>query len=208
MAPGIALAVQANMSLIQFNRTTFTVLDLFLGYVIVFMFMSAPPPQPPTIQQIEENSDLRVVIDWTAGNCAKHDDDVDLWTLAPGAAKPVGYSHKSDHGMALLHDDLGPGGDPDSKCYEKAEAIIARAGEYIVNVHLYRARANGTPPVPVTLVISLKDDKGEWHPILTVIKPLAYEGQELTLARFALDDKKRLIPGSLNDLPAQLRSGS
>lgn len=189
----------------KFNALTIIVMDLFYCLIVIFMAQAAPPPQPMTRQQIEEYGDLKIDIVWRGPSCVIHDDDVDLWTLAPGGGA-VGYSHKTDHGMALLRDDLGPGGDADSKCEEYSIAAIARPGEYVANVHLYRARAAGKPPVPVTLVVSLKGDDGQWHNILTITKNLEYEGQELTLARFRLDDKKHLIPGSVNDLPFPLRS--
>ena len=130
------------------------------------------------------------------------DDDVDLWVEPPGGT-PVGYSNKTAPGMALLRDDLGPSADPDSLNDEITQANFLRAGEYVINAHLYRARTR--PPVQVELWVRVRrDDK--YYEILHLHRSLDSEGQELTLARFSLDKNGDLIPGSVNDLPMALRS--
>lgn len=132
----------------------------------------------------------------------KDDDDVDLWVLAPGST-PVGYSAKTAPGMALLRDDLGPSADPDSLNDEIAQANVLRAGEYAATAHLYRARTQ--PPIHVRLIVRIRKDN-KYIEILRVEKDITAEGEEVTLARWSLDDKGDLVPGSINDLPIQLRS--
>lgn len=145
---------------------------------------------------------MKIELRWTGDN------DVDLWSLAPGAEKAVGYSHKVDHGMALLRDDLGPSSDADSLDYEIATAMIVRPGLYVVNAHLFRNR-DGNLPVHLHLKVSvLPQGAKDWVEITDMKVDLTKEGKELTLIRFRLDDKGQLVPGSSNDIPTPLRDAA
>lgn len=133
------------------------------------------------------------------------DADVDLWALAPGG-RPVGYSNKTSLGMALLRDDLGRGGDKDSRNYELAVANVLRPGEYVINAMLYRTRDNKLP-ISLTLIVTIRPPKGDPYTVAPPVKAqLAVGGQEITLLRFSLDDKGNLIGPSVNRVPKLLRS--
>jgi len=134
----------------------------------------------------------------------KIDADVDLWVQAPGDV-PVGYSNKSGIIFNLLRDDLGHSGDPVSMNYEIAYGRGLWPGEYTVNAHLYRS-ADNRFPVPVLAKVSVRGPDGEVNNILRSQIQLDYVGQETTIFRFQLDDKGRLIPGSLNRVHKELRS--
>ena len=73
------------------------------------------------------------------------DVDIDLWVQAPGDV-PVGYSNKGGQVFNLLRDDLGHTNDPSNINLETAYSRGVVAGEYIVNVHLYRKK---TAPMPI-----------------------------------------------------------
>jgi len=134
------------------------------------------------------------------------DEDVDLWVQGPGDV-PVGYSNKSGMIFNLLRDDLGRTGDPNSMNYEVAYGRGHWAGEYVVNAMLYRARDH-VFPVPVVIHVSLQGPDGNVKQVLQSNVGLAFEGQEVTVFRFKLDDKGAMIPDSLNRIHKDLRSAS
>ncbi len=132
------------------------------------------------------------------------DTDVDLWVEAPGDV-PVGYSNKGGSIFNLLRDDLGHGQDASRWNYEVAYSRGTPAGEYTVNLHLYRNNA-GRLPIPVVVVVSVKHDPNtSMQPIATEEVQLARVGQELTVIRFALDSMGKLVPGSIHQLQRGLR---
>jgi hypothetical protein len=133
-----------------------------------------------------------------------HDSDVDLWVLPPGGT-PVGYSNKTGFGANLVHDDLGPGADPDSECVEYATFPVIRPGEYVINAMLYSTRS--PPPIPVTLIVRENLYSGRLTSII-VRKSITLRkaGDEITIVRFTLDKDGNVVEGSVNDLPMPLRS--
>jgi hypothetical protein len=133
------------------------------------------------------------------------DSDVDLWVEAPGDV-PVGYSNKGGAIFNLLRDDLGTRVDATDIYYEVSYARGIVAGEYIVNVHLYRNPAN-VLPVPVTVVASVKKTPdARARQLLASKVELVREGEELTVYRFRLDEHGDLEPGSVHSLQHGLRS--
>ena len=82
------------------------------------------------------------------------DTDVDLWVQAPGDV-PVGYSNKGAAVFNLLRDDLGALADATNMNYEVSYSRGMPAGEYTVNLHLYRNTSQAAR-VPVTVVASVK----------------------------------------------------
>lgn len=133
------------------------------------------------------------------------DADVDLWVEAPGDA-PVGYSNKGGVIFNLLRDDLGKRADATGMNYEVSYSRGIPAGEYTVNVHLYRNTA-GVFPIPVTVVTSVKkSSKESARQLLASNIELAREGEELTVYRFKLSEQGDLVPGSVHSLQRKLRT--
>jgi len=132
-------------------------------------------------------------------------DDIDLWIQSP-VGNPVGYSNKSDKLFNLLRDDLGGSGDLTGLNFETAYSRGVLPGEYIVNTHLYRLNS-GTSPIDVRIVVSIKKDEDtSSSQILARTVQLEYEGQELTVFRFELDDDGQFLPSSVHDIPISLRT--
>jgi hypothetical protein len=130
--------------------------------------------------------------------------DVDLWVQAPSDV-PVGYSNAAGTVFNLLRDDLGTAGDLTGLNYEFSYSRGVPAGEYTVNVHLYRN--HDIRSVPVTVVVSTKGGVNDSaKQILTSKVVLARDGEERTVFRFKLDERAHLISGSVHDLPKPLRS--
>jgi hypothetical protein len=133
------------------------------------------------------------------------DSDVDLWVEAPGDI-PVGYSNKGGVVFNLLRDDLGKRADATGMNYEVSYSRGIPAGEYTVNVHLYRNTA-GIFPIPVTVVTSVKkSSKESARQLLASNIELTREGEELTVYRFKLSEDGDLVPGSVHSLQRKLRS--
>ena len=133
------------------------------------------------------------------------DTDVDLWVEAPGDV-PVGYSNKGGVIFNLLRDDLGKRADATGMNYEVSYSRGIPAGEYTVNVHLYRNTA-GIVPIPVTIVASVKKTAKESARQLLASKiELVREGEELTVFRFRLSEEGDLVPGSVHSLQRNLRA--
>ncbi len=133
------------------------------------------------------------------------DADVDLWVEAPGDT-PVGYSNKGGRIFDLLRDDLGHAGDATGLNYEVAFSRGVPAGDYTVNLHLYRNEA-GQLPIPAVVVVSVKADANTpMRPVATRRVELGRIGQELTVVRFSLDKTGNLVSGSIHRLPRALRT--
>ena len=133
------------------------------------------------------------------------DADVDLWVEAPGDI-PVGYSNKGGVVFNLLRDDLGKRADATGMNYEVSYSRGIPAGEYTVNVHLYR-NPTGVYPIPVTVVTSVKkSSKESARQLLASNIELTREGEELTVYRFKLSEQGDLVPGSVHSLQRKLRT--
>lgn len=133
--------------------------------------------------------------------------DVDLWVQAPGDV-PVGYSNQGSAIFNLLRDDLGHINDATDLNYEFSYSRGVPAGEYTVNLHLYRNLAN-VYPIPAVVAVSVKNSPNlPAQQILSTKLNLSYEDEELTAFRFKLDEEGRLLSGSVHNLPRPLRAST
>jgi len=133
--------------------------------------------------------------------------DVDLWVQAPGDV-PVGYSNQGSAIFNLLRDDLGHLNDTTDLNYEFSYSRGVPAGEYTVNLHLYRNLAN-VYPIPAVVAVSVKNSPNlPAQQILSTKLNLSHEDEELTAFRFKLDEEGRLLSGSVHNLPRPLRAST
>ncbi len=133
--------------------------------------------------------------------------DVDLWVQAPGDV-PVGYSNQGSAIFNLLRDDLGHVNDATDLNYEFSYSRGVPAGEYTVNLHLYRNLAN-VYPIPAVVAVSVKNSPNlPAQQILSTKLNLSHEDEELTAFRFKLDEEGRLLSGSVHNLPRPLRAST
>src|SRR5499426_4417189 len=142
-----------------------TALLMLGGFILMTVLMLSvvnPPAQSAETQGEQSPGNVIVEAQWADGV----DADVDLWVEAPGD-KPVGYSNKSAQVFNLLRDDLGKSQDVTDFNYEIAYSRGMPAGEYVVNVHLYRA-INASFPIEVKLVASVRaDEEGKSRQLVT-----------------------------------------
>lgn len=178
------------------------VIMLALSGFVAIVLLLLPHLNPP-VQAKESSSPGNIVVEIRWPDTVNA--DVDLWVEAPGD-KPVGYSNKGGKIFNLLRDDLGKYHDLTDVNYEFAFSRGIPAGEYTVNVHLYR-NTSGTYPVPVTVVASVKKNGSSGlRRIMAATVQLTFRGEEYTAFRFQLDEKGVLVPGSVHDLQKALRS--
>jgi hypothetical protein len=173
------------------------------GFVVcvVLIMPHINPPVTKTAQDTDPPGNVIVEVRWPD----ELDSDVDLWVEAPGDV-PVGYSNKGGVIFNLLRDDLGKRADATGMNYEVSYSRGILAGEYTVNLHLYRNTA-GVFPIPVTVVTSVKKSaKESARQLLASHIELVREGEELTVYRFKLSEQGDLVSGSVHSLQRQLRS--
>jgi hypothetical protein len=189
----------------QSHETVFRdVIFLALAGFVAVVLLLLPHLHPPKEAEAAVRSPGNVIVEirWPD----EIDADVDLWVQAPGD-KPVGYSNKGGTIFNLLRDDLGQRGDTTDLNYEISYSRGVPAGEYTVNIHLYR-NTGGYVSIPVTVAVSVKSQTNESaRRVLATKLLLENEGEERTAFRFSLDDKGGLIRESVHNLPKPLRSG-
>jgi hypothetical protein len=175
-----------------------------LGFVAtVILLLPHVHPEAKTSEAVDMPGNVMVEVRWPD----QVDADVDLWVQAPTDV-PVGYSNKGGKVFNLLRDDLGTKGDATGLNYEVSYSRGVVAGEYTVNVHLYRNNTQ-LADIPVTTVISVKGPTAHTaKQILTSQVKLSHIGQETTVFRFRLTKNGELEAGSVNGLPKPLRSAS
>jgi hypothetical protein len=185
---------------VVFRDMTMLALAGFMAVVVVLLPHLNPEAAEAEAEGAEPPGNVMVEVRWPDGI----DSDVDLWVQAPDDV-PVGYSNKGGAFFNLLRDDLGTARDATRTNYEVSYSRGAPAGEYVVNLHLYRNRHRG--PVAATVVTSVKTrPQDSARQILAREVTLSREGQELTVYRFSLDGAGALVPGSASDLQRPLRS--
>jgi hypothetical protein len=183
-----------------------TALLMLGGFILMTVLMlSVVNPPANSAETVGEKSPGNVIVEAQWADTL--DADVDLWVLAPGD-RPVGYSNKSGTIFNLLRDDLGKVQDITDYNYEVAYSRGMPAGEYIVNVHMYRG-VGVAYPVYVKLVATAKaDPQQDAQELATTTVQLRHENDQVTAFRFNLDDDGHLVAGSLNTLYKDLRTAS
>ncbi len=172
----------------------------FVALVILILPHINPPGEAAELDA-RPPGNVMVEIRWPDGM----DADVDLWVEAPGDV-PVGYSNKGGVVFNLLRDDLGRRHDVTPLNYEMAYSRGIPAGEYTINLHLYRNLGDDLP-IAVTVVTSVKATAdGSARQIMASEVELGHKGEELTVFRFKLDADGQLVPGSTHSLQRDLRS--
>lgn len=161
------------------------------------------------ITQIQQmKTDAKTEDDKSAGNISVYvfwkdgiDADVDTHLLAPNR-EHIYYANLSGHTWNLLRDDLGSKGDDETRNFENAYSRGVPPGDYVVNVHAYRA-ATALYPIDVEVEVRIAADplKGKGGVVVHKHKvTLLKTGEELTALRFSIDGSKRVAPGSVNHI--------
>jgi hypothetical protein len=183
--------------------TALLMLGGFVLMAVLMMSVMNPPTQSSESDNVLAPGNVIVEAQWAD----KLDADVDLWVQAPGDV-PVGYSNKGGQVFNLLRDDLGRDRDITDLNYEVAYTRGTPAGEYVINLHMYRGRGVAYP-LAAKIVASVKQGPaGAAKQLVATTVQLRKEGQELTALRFRLDSDGSLVAGSVNSLFKPLRAAA
>lgn len=188
-----------NVDLSGFDLQSIVAMAFVIIVVILLQFIADKNPSEESVQQ----GNVLVELYWDD----KIDTDVDLWVKAPQDV-PVGYSNKGGTVFNLLRDDLGnnPEIDVSGKNQEISVSRGIRAGEYVVNAHLYWL-GDADLPVSVKSVVSVKpDNDSKPRQLFSVDAELVRECHEKTLIVFTLDSQGNLRDGSVHYTQTNLRS--
>ena len=179
--------------------TALLMLGSFVLMTVLMLTIVNPPAKSSEVAGVAAPGNVIVEIHWPG----TLDADVDLWVQAPGD-RPVGYSNMSGKVFNLLRDDLGKANDISDLNYEVAYSRGMPAGEYVINVHLYRGISGTSIPVKVVVSSKATPDSAAQQIAATTVE-LRHDNQEVTAMRFRLDEHGTFIPGSLNSLFKELR---
>lgn len=187
-----------------FRDMLFIVLFGFIACVVLLLPYINPPAKAAA-KSAEPPGNVLVEVRWPDNMAA----DVDAWVRGPDG-NVVGYSAKSGPLFNLLRDDLGTAGDIDSLNYETLYSRGILAGEYIINLHLYRDYRQGDrSPFEVEVVLSVKTKANESaRPLARATVVMRHQGEELTAIRVRLTADGDLVPGSANRVFRAIRSAT
>lgn len=181
------------------------VIMLALAAFIMVVVLLLPHINPIAKKDAEAKAPGNMIVEirWPI----EKDADVDIWMLAPENGNPTGFSQKHGLVLDLLRDDLGHKSDITDANFEFIYSRGLPAGEYIINLHLYNAK-QAQLPITVNVLVSVRGVKGGIRPLFSRVVLLKYTGEEVTVLRFELDDKGKLVEGSENRVPIGLYPGS
>ena len=172
----------------QFDVFTDLLFNALLGFVFMFLiaFMLINPISDTG--KVDPKAEVLITVTWPD----QHPDDIDLYVEDPNGG--VVWYHVKEAGlMHLDRDDRGNYRDTITVDGEKInnplnqETVSLRGiipGEFVINIHHYLA--NGTEDVPVEVKVE------KLNPEVTLVfyttLQLDHKGQELTAARFTMDE--------------------
>jgi hypothetical protein len=176
--------------------------NALLGFVVMFVLAFLLINPIAKSGAIDPKAEFLITLSWPDGRR----EDVDLYVEDP-AGRLVWFRSREAGLMHLDRDDLGErndlieiGGRPVLNPLNQEIVSIRgiQPGEYVVNLHLYRA--DGDQPVPATIKIEKLNPRVQ----LVFYGPLTLtaQGDEQTAARFSLTADGRVR--DLNQLPKQL----
>lgn len=180
------------------DMTTLMLLSIILLFIIILPHIN--PPAKEDSEEIKAPGNMVVELYWSDDI----DVDLDLWVRAPGDI-PVGYSNKGGTYFNLVRDDLGFRADNSGKNYEIAFSRGLPQGEYIINVHAYRA-ANHYLPVWYKIVVKIYDENRRRTAEIVREGEFGRQGEEHTVMRFKIDLDGNIVSGSMNDIFIGLRN--
>jgi len=176
--------------------------NALLGFVVMFILAFLLINPIARSGAVDPKAEFLITLTWPDGR----EEDVDLYVEDP-AGELVWFRRREAGLMHLDRDDLGQRNDmieiagrfvinPLNQEIVSIRGIVP--GEYVVNLHLYRAA--GGKPVPATVKIEKLNPKVEL--IFFGSLELTEPGEERTAARFSVGTDGRVR--AVNQLPKQL----
>lgn len=177
--------------------------DLLTALLVVFIAMAALA-LVAVVQKPNPNVAIQGNLVFTMHWRERSNSDIDMWVKSPDD-RPVGFMRLSGMNCNLLRDDLGHAHDPSSENEEMTVCRNAPPGEYTVNVMAYDVYDHHFP-IDVSIESFFSNGSGS-NRLFQRDAHLTFQGQELTVARFALTKGGLVKPGSFNDIPVRLFRG-
>lgn len=192
------------------SNFSLTYAKVMLVFVVV-LFAILLPQKKATDEGIKPKIEYLVTADWPPG-----DNDVDIWVQAPNG-NIMYYGNKDAGGLTLERDDLGNRNNtymvngrqvisPDAH-QEQVSIRGKEPGEYIVNVHLYRAGGVGTTSgadaQPISVIVKVTKMNPKVEEVFKTLVTLAKVKQEISVVRFTLDENSNFT-GFRTDIPISL----
>lgn len=183
-------------------NTTFNdlLLNMLLAFVCLFILAFALMNQNKNENNITAKADYLITVSWPIDS----DHDVDTYVEDPSGA--IVYFRRREAGLVHLdRDDQGQRGDffdtpAGPVSYDENREIVTlrgtMAGEYTLNVHMYRRATAHAELCPVSVQI---DKLTPYSTVLRKTVELGPSGDEKTVTRFTLDENG--VVTSMNDLP-------
>lgn len=178
--------------------------NALLGFVVMFAIAYMLINPIAETGKIDPKAEILITLSWPDGR----DDDVDLYVRDP-AGELVWFRRREVGLMHLDRDDRGQGSDRfvvDGVTVENPrnqEVVAIRGimpGEYIVNIHLYRA--SRSEPLPVWASLRIERLNPTVRLVFEDRVALERAGEERTVVRFAVAADGGI--GGLSRLPAEL----
>jgi len=207
----------ASRSRIFHSNTAFLDILFLLVLLYVNMFIISFIKMNPAKKdrKVDVKAEYIITVQWPLD----FDDDVDVYVEDP-QGHLVYFNRREDGLMHLDRDDYGMRNDRIMTPFgtiieypENREIVTLRgtaAGEYVINVHMYRRTDTEKPPCPVTVSVEKMNPYVSLVHVRVVI--LEHNGDEKTICRFILDKDgavkevnemdKRLVMGAARpDVP-------
>jgi hypothetical protein len=176
--------------------------NALLGFVVMFVLAVLLINPIAKSGAVDAKAEFLITLTWPEGRR----EDIDLYVQDP-AGEMVWFRSREAGLMHLDRDDLGERNDAIEVAGRRVlnplnqEIVSIRGilpGEYVVNLHLYRA--DGAQSVPATVKIEKLNPRVE----LVFFGPLALveQGDERTAARFSIGSDGRVR--DVNQLPKQI----
>jgi len=179
--------------MIRWSGPVIAQIDMLMSLMAAFV-VQISPVQEQIRTADKPVCELAIDIQWQADAA----DDVDLRVIDP---KHGHVSWQAPQGLYLdlIRDDRGIA-DGTTNNSERVCARNLPDGEYIVNVHMFSAHPAKIPMTVHTDIVRVDPGSATTTDIFKGDVTLDHPGQQLTVARFTMQDGK-FVPGSLNNLP-------
>ena len=174
---------------IAFRDVLFLMVFSLVVVIFLLTFLINPVRKP---EDVPMRTQILIEATWPSGTAY----DIDLWGMGPDGV-PVGWGiYEAGPSLNLERDDRGRINDTSELNYEWMSIRTRDAGEYTVNLHLYNEYREALP-VPVKVRITGKGDIGEIYADEVLLNR---RKEEVTVARFTLDDDGDLVDDSIHNL--------
>ena len=197
---------------LQFVDFLFILLLTFISLFILTLLLINPVAKK---SEVKQKAEFLIILEWEDGNAS----DVDLWARDP-AGNIVSFRAKQAGTMHLDKDDMGRRTDTyhnkegvSSIVAINQEIITIRgipAGEFVINLHLYRLEGTVEELNPITIqVIKLNPFNKAFEGTIKFEK----WGQEVTVTRFTVNADGDIIelddtPERFINIPADFGTGA